>query len=104
MSFWDHMFDSDWKQRNDIEELKRASRYRRKSNLRQVREHGEQINVLEQRVTELENDLGQATLFLMATMEMLKQTDNWDNATFHRALAVIDKRDGDQDGKAALDA
>lgn len=103
MSFWDHMFDSEWKQRSDIEELKKASRYRRFSSRRQAGEHEEQIKSLEHRIDELEDDLGQATLFLMATMEMLKQTDNWDNDKFHSALAIIDKRDGVQDGKATLD-
>ena len=104
MSIWDHLFDSPWKQRSDIKELKKLSTYHRKRNRRLGREKEERITSLEHRVDELEDDLGQATLFVLATMEMLKQTGNWDNDKFNNALAVIDKRDGVQDGKATLDA
>jgi hypothetical protein len=103
MSIWDYVFDSDWKQRSDIEALRRASLDRTYRDRRDAAGQRDDIESLEQRVSELEDDLGQATLFVMATMEMLKQTGNWDNDTFCAAMTAIDQRDGLQDGKANFD-
>ena len=100
MSFWDYLFDSDWKQRSDIEELRMQSslnRAHRKNSRRQI----EKITSLENRVEELEDGLGEVILLLMATMEMLKQSKQWDEETFNKSVALIDAHDGTVDGKTS---
>jgi len=103
MSLWDYVFDSEWSQRSDIEDLKRRTRNSQSVTMRKTVRQRKEIESLEERVEELEGDVGQMTLFLMATIEMLKSTGKWDNEVFHQALEFIDGRDGVKDGKASLD-
>ncbi|MGY8771351.1 MAG: hypothetical protein ACKVH8_23300 [Pirellulales bacterium] len=102
MSFWDHMFDSDWKQREDIERLRRNSKTAARRQRSTVNNNTSKVDQLENRVEELEADLGHAILLLTGTLEMLKQSETWDADKFTQLLHEIDMRDGVEDGQAKL--
>ncbi|PHR99368.1 MAG: hypothetical protein COA78_25000 [Blastopirellula sp.] len=102
MSFWDHMFDNDWKQREDIEQLRRSSKTASRRQRRDVSGNSSKLESLESRVEELEADLGHTVLLLTGTLEMLKQSGTWDSDKFAQLLHEIDMRDGVEDGQASL--
>ncbi len=103
MSLWNYVFDSQWMQRSDIEQLKKSTWRRQLSSSRISSRQKKKMVSLEERIEELEDNLGQVTLFLLSSMEMLKQSNNWDDDKFKEAMDMIDGKDGIQDGKASLE-
>ena len=102
-SHWRRMFRGFHVHQEQFEELEERTHRNARARLRQLGEQHSQIESLEQRVDDLENDLGRTILYLRAAIEMLKQNEAWDEDRFNQALFDIDGADGEYDGKTSLD-
>jgi len=93
VSVLDYMFDSEWLQRNDIENLKRNS-----SAMRQiaVRESG--------RIRNLEEEIDHLTLINEALLRILEKKGVIVRDEFRALLVDVDLEDGVHDGKLAKPA
>jgi hypothetical protein len=93
MSVLDYMFDSEWLQRSDIENLKRNS-----SAMRQIatRESG--------RIRNLEEEIDHLTLINEALLRMLEKKGVILRDEFRALLVEVDLEDGVHDGKLAKPA
>ena len=102
MGFFDHVFDSDYRQREDILKLQRKSRVmngrRRRAEIKQ-RKHAEE---LEQRTTELEDTVGTLALMFKGLVGLMQEKGVWDDAVFSRICKEIDAADGVMDGKSGV--
>lgn len=97
MSLFDYLFDSEWRQRSDIESL-RQERYR--SN-RLVNRHRRKALELDGRVKELEDDLAELALFNATLLRMLTSKGVCTNDEFAGLLKSVDAEDGRIDGRRA---
>ena len=96
MGLLDHMFDNDWRQRQDIEALKAQSR-------RLGRSRRKVTANLRARVEELEDTVGGLTLLCRGLLEMMEKKGVWNEEEFRAICREIDAADGTLDGKAPLD-
>lgn len=111
MRFWDYIFDSDHKQRRDIEELRQrggsatssiraaTQRVSAKANAAQ-----KEVANLRTRVDELERDLGMAALFMKTVKKIMIERNITDADEFLAFCKEIDIADGNEDGKSSLTA
>jgi len=95
MGVLDYIFDSDWRQRADIEALKRQNR-------RIAHRRGTQTADLASRVKELEDAVGSLALLCRGLMGLLEKQDLWDEEAFKEICRQIDAADGSEDGKTPL--
>lgn len=93
MGIWDHLFDSDYSQREDIEKLRARIR---KAAVGQ----GETNARLRRRIEELEGDLAESALLLRSLFVYLKSQPGFAAKRFQAIVARIDAMDGTADGKA----
>lgn len=99
MSFWDYMFDTEYKQRSDIESLKaRASRQSRSASGR-TRQIGQKVEDMEELVGDLEEQIGGLMLINTSLMTYLRRRADWNELEFQEILEAIDLEDGELDGK-----
>ena len=93
------MFDNDHLQRADIESLK--SRSRRQLNLSRssARRNRAKLSDLNERLDELEKEVGSLQLMNRALIAYLRQQDVWDDDTFRSLVYELDIEDGKLDGK-----
>ena len=95
MDFWSHMFDNDYRQRADIESLKRLAK-----NRRAMRAGGiQKIASNDQRIEQLEEQVGELALLCRALLTVLRETSAVDPEHLHRVMERIDAEDGVVDGK-----
>lgn len=92
MSLWNHLFDSEWRQRSDIETLKSVS-MRQSSKLRQ------QGRKAEQRLKDLEQEVGELSLICRGLLTLLEQQGTVDPQALQEVLHSIDAEDGVIDGR-----
>ena len=91
-SFWDFVFDHEFKQRADLEAVrKRAHRVARRT-ARQTRE-------LEKRLEKAEDELGEMRLFTRALLALLQESGTLDAARIRDKILEIDASDGTVDGR-----
>ncbi len=92
MSIYPHVFDSQWRQRLDINTMKtRASRVGRSMR----RRTGE----LSQRIEELEGEVAELTLTCRTLLTVLHDSGVVDPKIFGEAFSSLDAEDGVVDGK-----
>jgi hypothetical protein len=89
---WEYIFDSEWKQRADIEALK-TTQLRAGSHLRR------KAKKLEERIEYLEQELGEVALLCRALLTLLRQSGAVDPAAFEEVVRQIDAEDGVIDGR-----
>ncbi|MHC4886947.1 MAG: hypothetical protein ACYTGH_17870, partial [Planctomycetota bacterium] len=77
MSFFDYVFDSEWRQRSDIEDLKRRARRQQRAARSGNRQANAKVASLEARVDELEEQMGALQLLNRALIETLRQSPGW---------------------------
>ena len=92
MSIWNYVFDNEYRQRSDIENLKRRSQATGRSQSRKAKE-------LDRRVEELEEELGEITLVCRSLLTVLRQSGAVDPAALEAVMADIDAEDGVIDGR-----
>jgi len=102
MGFWDHLFDSDWRQREDISALQKQARHRSKTLWKRSSQKVEQDRRQDERIVELQDAVGALALLCKGTMHMLKEKGVWDEAAFQRICEEIDSADGQRDGKTPV--
>jgi hypothetical protein len=96
-SVLDYMFDNEWIQRADIENLKSSTFQMRSSAYRMQRKV---INDAE-RIRELEDQVAHLTLINEALLRMLEKKGVFARDEFRSLLVEIDLEDGVHDGKLA---
>lgn len=92
MSIWNYVFDNEYRQRSDIEDLKRRSQVTGRSQTRKAKE-------LDRRVDELEEEVGEITLVCRSLLTLLRQSGVVDPTAFEAVMADIDAEDGVIDGR-----
>ncbi|MCA9136382.1 MAG: hypothetical protein KDB00_06480 [Planctomycetales bacterium] len=95
MGFWDHIFDNDYLQRADIESLKRQSRARQASRRSELRK----IESQDQRIEQLEDQVGELTLLCRSLLTVLRQSGAVTPEKLQEVMDEIDAQDGVMDGK-----
>jgi hypothetical protein len=95
MAFFDYVFDNEFKQRTDIESLKRMSRNRiaaRRRQFSQLQDQGKRIEHLEEQVGEL-------ALLCRSLLTILREDGTVEPERFQQVMDRIDAEDGTLDGK-----
>ncbi|MCD0460378.1 hypothetical protein [Roseiconus lacunae] len=95
MDLWNFLFDSDYKQRVDIESLRTTSRDYRRDKLRHRRELDDQSV----RIEELEEQVGELALLCRTLLTTLRESGAIDPKQFETVMREIDLEDGVEDGK-----
>lgn len=95
MDFWDLFFDSDFKQRADIEALKRSEHARRVSRRHKLR----QVEDMEQRIEQLEDQVGELALLCRTLLTVMREDGSIAPERFQEVMIRIDAEDGVVDGK-----
>ena len=95
MDFWDHLFDSEYKQRADIESLKRMSRLRRSARKRDLQNVKDQ----QKRIEQLEDQVGELALLCRSLLTILREDGTVEPKRFQEVMKQIDAEDGVVDGK-----
>ncbi|MEM7393426.1 MAG: hypothetical protein AAF492_13865 [Verrucomicrobiota bacterium] len=91
MSLFSYLFDNEWSQRSDINNLNH------KLSARSTQQR--QTN---RRVEDLEDELGKTQLILFSLIELLKEKEIWDEAVYLKLKKKIDLMDGCEDNKIQL--
>lgn len=95
MSFWDHLFDNEYKQRTDIESLKKKTRQGNRTlsrALANTEDHQARIETLEVQVGEL-------ALLCRSLLTILREDGTIQPERFEQVMQHIDEQDGTLDGK-----
>jgi hypothetical protein len=95
MDFWDHLFDNEYKQRADIESLKRSSLARKRGRMRDR----QQVQDLQQRIEELEDQVGELALLCRSLLTVLREDGTVQPERFQEVMHRMDAEDGVVDGK-----
>jgi hypothetical protein len=95
MSIWKYLFDSDWQQRSDIEDLAERSGHLADT-VRGARYSAQQ---LKEQVRELQNDVAELALFNQTLLRVLVQKGLCTPEEFKELFTQIDLEDGTQDGQ-----
>ena len=95
MSVFDYMYDNDWLQRQDIDNLRRSSMVLRSKMIRD----GGRIRNLEAEIDDLADQLGHLTLINEALLRMLEKKGVILRDEFRSLLVEVDLEDGAHDGK-----
>lgn len=99
MTIWKYMFDSDVRQRDDIERLSERSRKQQRNARRMQRRSSEKMAGFEDRIAELEEQVGSLQLINRALLEMLRKNPSWSDAEFKQLVYDLDMEDGVLDGR-----
>ncbi len=94
MDLWNLLFDSEYKQRSDIESLKRMARQRQAMQQRDIQSAVDQ----QQRIAELENHVGELALLCRALLTILREDGTIQPERFQEVMQKIDAEDGHSDG------
>ncbi len=92
MTMSSYIFDSEWKQRADIESMKSRASVVGRSMRRRTGE-------LSKRIEELEDDVAELTLTCRTLLTILRESGVVDPIVFAEKFADIDAEDGVIDGK-----
>lgn len=95
MDFWDHLFDNEYKQRADIESLKRSSLARKRARMRDRQQAQDQ----QKRIEELEDQVGELALLCRSLLTVLREDGTVQPERFQEVVKRIDAEDGVIDGK-----
>ena len=95
MSIFDHLFDSEYKQRVDIESLKRGAQERRRARSRDR----QQLDDQQKRIEELEDQVGELALLCRSLLTVLREDGTVEPERFQQVMEKIDAEDGVVDGK-----
>lgn len=95
MDFWNYLFDNEYKQRADIQGLKKHSLVWKQAQQRARR----QVDDQQQRIDELENQLGELALLCRSLLTVLREDGTIKPERFHEVMNRIDAEDGTLDGK-----
>ena len=96
-SVLNYMFDNDWIQRADIENLKSSARQMQSTEYRMRRK----VLNDSQRIGDLEDQVAHLTLINEALLRMLEKKNAFGRDEFRALLVEIDLEDGVHDGKLA---
>ena len=99
MSIFNYLFDNEWRQRSDIEDLRERSRRQQYVARREKRRASSEIQALEYNVKELQEQVGELQLITRAMHQMLQSQNGWDESRFQKILVELDLEDGVRDGK-----
>ena len=109
MEFLDYLFDNEYKQRNDIEELKEQSFIVQNSMYtdykkieKGTKKTDEEISKLKKRIAELENNLGTMAMFVKTIKKLLEEKGLFNETEFIKLCKKIDLADGIADNKSTL--
>ncbi|MEM7232376.1 MAG: hypothetical protein AAF517_09390 [Planctomycetota bacterium] len=95
MSLLNYLFDNDWFQRSDIEKLKNRNRGLESS----VSRSRSRSKRTEDRVQELESQIGELALFNQTLLRMLIEKDVCTPSEFTNLFQMVDLEDGVADGR-----
>ena len=95
MDFWNFLFDSEYRQRADIESLKRMSIERKGARQRDRN----RIKNQEERIQQLEDQVGELALLCRSLLTVLREDGTVAPERFEQVLSQIDAEDGVIDGK-----
>jgi hypothetical protein len=101
MSFWKYIFcfDSDLKQRADIDRLvQRSRRHQERAHHKRLQDI-KKFSKTEQRIHELEGQVGSLQMLSRCLLEILRKKPDWNEDEFKRTLNDMDMEDGIEDGK-----
>lgn len=99
MSFWSYVFDNEYRQRSDIEDLRERSRAQQASSASRNRHNTAKVRNLEARVEELEEQIGSVQLMNRALLSLVRRRDDWDEDAFKTLIYDLDMEDGKLDGQ-----
>lgn len=88
----EYLFDSEWRQRTDIESLKKAATYQQQKLKRDKEKSSEVVHKLREKVLRME-------LVQAAMLRMLQQSKLWNEEEFRNIMTELDLKDGKLDGK-----
>lgn len=100
MSVFDYMYDNDWIQRQDIDNLRRSGMVLRNKMIRD----GGRIRNLEAELDYLTDQVGHLTLLNEALLRMLEKKNVIVRDEFRSLLVEVDLEDGVHDGKLSKPA
>lgn len=95
MGFWDNLFDNEYKQRADINHLRKMASAR---GLAQTRT-STQVLKQEERIEQLEEQVGELALLCRSLLTLLRENGTVDPEQFQEVLHRLDAEDGMVDGK-----
>jgi len=101
MSLFKYLFDNEWSQRADIEELKMQARRQKWASINSDRRKAEEVDDLSFQVRDLQDQVGSLRLIVRGLVTLLKEQKTLDYPKFREILLKIDMEDGVQDGKAS---
>ncbi len=96
MSFWDYVFDSEFRQRDDINNLSKSLRQKSKRDRRESRRQKEKLS---ERIDELELEIARITLFSRSLLKILSDKNICTPAEWEATLHTLDLEDGKIDGR-----
>ena len=96
MSFWDYVFDSEFRQRDDINNLSKSLRQKSKRDRRESRRQKEKLS---ERIDELELEIARITLFSRSLLKILSDKNICTPAEWEATLRTLDLEDGKIDGR-----
>jgi hypothetical protein len=102
MSIFNYLFDNEWSQRSDIEELKARSSRQHQVAARSYSRTESKVRSLETEVDTLKDEVGALQLIVRSLVKTLETTPGWREEDFRENLMAIDLEDGILDGKAKL--
>src|SRR5262245_36067998 len=99
MGVWNYMFDNEWLQRADIEATRDALHTQARIGIRSRGEMRRNLQDLEARVDELEEENGVLALFVRTLQRLMIEKGVFSKDELAAALRAIDLQDGKADGK-----
>lgn len=96
MDFFDYLFDNEYKQRTDIEALKRQTLSRKRDRSRQLQRFEDQ----DSRIEQLEDRVGELALLCRSLLTVLRENGAVTPERFQQVMVEIDAEDGEVDGKS----
>ncbi|MCY3023192.1 MAG: hypothetical protein NTW87_29800 [Planctomycetota bacterium] len=92
MSLWDYLFDNEWRQRSDIEELKQRTA---RARIAQIHTQSR----AQRKQEELEQDIGTLALFCRTTITLMLEKGLVTREEFLARMAQVGASDGKIDGR-----
>ena len=95
MEFWDYLFDNEYRQRTDIQSLKKRTLSWKNAQQRVRNEVDDQ----QRRIEELENQVGELALLCRSLLTVLREDGTVKPEHLREVMNRIDAADGTIDGK-----
>lgn len=99
MSIWDYVLTTGMHPRGEVDKLREQSKKQHLRTSLRRRSSNKKITDLNERVEELEEEVGSLQLISRALIALLKENKDWDEEKFKQIIYEFDMEDGQLDGR-----